>query len=369
VSHVRVGDLLVQAGVITAAQLGQALRMQQKAGGRLGTNLVQIGAIDGVTLARFLSQQLRIPAVSAASVDRVSPKVLARLSAKDAERLQAVPIREDTGKLWVAFVDPGDREAVDEVAKLVGSEVRPMVAPELLMQYALEKHYQVRRSGRGLSVDDDVVDIPIVEEVDAAAEQAPLYMPTAVGQHVETQTGYLDETEVLPAGEVPSGPISIGPMNLGELAGHLGRVTTDEEALDLAIRFLHQDIARVWIFLLRGGVLHAFRGRGMPAADVLGVTVPADQLPLVESALTSGQVLAGRLMPAALGALAGPLGVYEETLGFIVPVRIARRAVGVIFGVDASLAAMRRKDQIDGLTEKLDHALHINYLRRLLAAT
>src|SRR6478672_11665849 len=96
----RVGDLLVEAGVISREQLNEALRHQAHTGGRLGTNLVELGFIDEKTLANFLAKQLSIPAVSAAQIDKITPTALQFLTAQAADRLRAIPVREDAGKLW-----------------------------------------------------------------------------------------------------------------------------------------------------------------------------------------------------------------------------------------------------------------------------
>ncbi len=367
-AHVRVGDLLVEAGVITAAQLGDALRLQQKAGGKLGTNLVQLGIIDETTLARFLSQQLRIPAVTAASIDRASPKVLSRLYPKDAARLGAVPIREDAGKLWVAFADPTDKDALKEVATLVGCEVRPMVAPELLVQYALEKHYRIRRATK-LAPKEEEIQIFEGDLEEGAPESAPLYNPIPAGESaLAEQTGYLDETPALAAVELPS-TLGLDALTLAELCQQLATCGSDEAALDLTLRFLNQDIARVWALLLRDGQLYSWRGRGIDPAVMSGFTAKPGECGLVPRVLGSGEVLAGRIQPRGLGILAHRLNVREETLGAILPVRLARRSMGAIVAIDATLAAMRRKPELDQLALKLDHALHINFLRRQLLET
>jgi hypothetical protein len=77
-------------------------------------------------------------------------------------------------------------------------------------------------------------------------------------------------------------------------------------------------------------------------------------------------VWVGRLFAAELGALAQPLGAAREGLGVVLPVRIGKRAVGVVVGLDGTLDALRHKPELDRLAIKLDQALHISYLRRLL---
>jgi hypothetical protein len=357
--------MLVAAGVITAQQLGQALRLQQQSGGRIGTNLVELGIIDETTLSRFLSQQLRIPAVSAASIDRASPAVLKRLPASDAARLRAVPIREDKGKLWVAFADPADPEGVAEVSRLVGCEVRPMVAPELLVKYALEKHYKIRRAGKLAPQEEEIQihegDLEPADMIDSA----PLYNEIPSGEiGIDEQTGYLDETPMVARDLPASGPLSA--LTLHELCEQMAGAGTDEVVLEMVLRYLNQDIARVWALLLRDGQLFSWRGRGIEPQVMANFMAKPDELGLVKRAMASGEVLAGRIQPGGLGVMAATLGVREETLGAILPIRLARRPVGAIIAIDATLSAMRRKTELDQLAVKLDHALHINFLRREL---
>ena len=97
-----------------------------------------------------------------------------------------------------------------------------------------------------------------------------------------------------------------------------------------------------------------------------GLNVALEEVPVVARALASGEAWVGRLYAADLGALAQPLGAAREALGVVLPVRIGKRAVGALVGLDASLEALRHKADLDRLAVKLDQALHISYLRRLL---
>src|SRR5512144_2635006 len=108
----RIGELLVDSGVITREQLSDALSHQRQHGGRLGTNLVEMGLVDEKTLSAVLARQLTIPSATAAQLERVDQFTLKLVPAKMAERLRAVPIREDAGKLWIAMADPTDQQAI-----------------------------------------------------------------------------------------------------------------------------------------------------------------------------------------------------------------------------------------------------------------
>ncbi|MFI5289149.1 MAG: hypothetical protein ACHQ17_05855 [Polyangia bacterium] len=376
-SHLRVGEMLVESGVITREQLNEALRHQASAGGRLGTNLVELGYLDEKTLAGVLARQLSIPSANASQLDRVTPSVLALISASAAERLKAVPIREDSGRLWVAMADPTDKSALIELEKLAGRPVRTMVAPELLIQYALEKHYHARRRPRVVEVrtaGSDLLHIPDASRrtepagIPLASEPAdpdagPIYhaIPMALDT-LDSVTGYLDEASRL----APTPAIAPAQLTMKTLSTELASATTDETVLDLTVRFVGQSIPRVWVFLMRSGELTSWGGRGIDPQSLAGVHVPLAELPLLAQSLSTGEVLVGRLQPSALGRLASPLELYQESLGLILPVRIGKHAVGVILGLDAGLESMRNKPELAKLALKVDQALHINYLRRLL---
>ena len=377
----RIGELLVEAGVITREQLSSALAHQREHGGRLGTNLVEMGALDEQTLAKELARQLSIPSATAAQIDRAEAGARKLLGPKLAEKWRALPIREDAGKLWVAMADPTDQQAVNEVSKATGRKIRPMVAPELLIWYGLERHYQVKRQPRVVEVrthSSDLlhIDAPKTPTVPKGAtlpagatspptpptEEAPVWgtfgggAPTA---DVEAMAGFLDERPE----KAPSGLMRL-PMR--EVASQLLAATSDEAIFDVALRYVAEDVQRLAVFLLRNGLLGGWRGVGVDGKMLRQLNVGLPEAPLVARTLASGEAWVGRMHASDLGALAQPLGAAREALGVVLPVRIGKRAVAAVVGLDASLEALRRKPQLDRLAVKLDQALHISYLRRLL---
>ena len=96
---------------------------------------------------------------------------------------------------------------------------------------------------------------------------------------------------------------------------------------------------------------------------------PVEELPLAQSACASGEPYLGAVAPASFGRLAAGLGVTGSLLALFVPVRVGKRAVGCIIGVDVSSNAVAARAELERLAVKMDHALHIVHLRRLLLAT
>jgi hypothetical protein len=368
-----VGDLLLEQGVITQEQLSEALRHKARVGGRLGTNLVELGFIDERTLANFLAQQLNIPSVGPSQLERIAADVLHRVPAPVAERLRAVPLREDAGKLWVAMADPTDKEALDELAHVAKLPVRPMVVPELLLQYALERHYHVARRPRIVEVRTAGSELFQIEDGTRSAPRdppqvadAPVYSPMGeMPQTLDAVTGFLDEAGER-ASARPNAPPA--PLSLDEVSHRLAEADSDEAVFEVALQFLQPEVPRLCVLLLRDGQLTGWRGRGVDATEVASIKVAIADAPIVASAFASGQVFVGRLTAASLNRVARPLGLVNEALGIVLPISIGKHAIGCILGLDPSLQLIRRTVELGKLMRKVDQALHIGYLRRQLLA-
>lgn len=374
----KLGELLVDSGTITREQLSSALQHQRQYGGRLGTCLVELGIVDEKTVSNLLAKQLNIPSASAAQLEKCDAFAVKLVSAPVAERLRAVPVRQDGDKLWVVMADPTDQQALGELSKVTSKKIRPMVAPELLVQYALERYYKVKRKPRVVQVQtggSDLISIdapttpammraptlPPPAPNDAGAD-APVYTGVGSGPikvDVDALAGYLDDRPQAPA------PMK-ARLSMEKISALLVAASTDDAIFDVAMRVVEQDVGRLAVFLLRNGLLGGWRGTGVDAALLRQLNVALEEAPAIARALSAGEAFVGRLYAAELGALAQPLGAAREGLGVILPVRIGKRAVGALVGLDASLDALRHKAELDKLAVKLDQALHISYLRRLL---
>ena len=376
----KLGELLVDTGTITREQLSNALSHQRQYGGRLGTCLVELGLVDEKTVSSLLARQLNIPSASAAQLDKCDAFAVKLVPAAMAERLRAVPMRQDGDKLWVVMADPTDQQALGELSKVTAKKIRPMVAPELLVQYALERYYKVMRKPRVVQVRTGASDLLSIDPPASkpsslrlgaalpppppkdAGSEAPIYTGGGAGPikvDVDALAGYLDEQPEAP-------PPKAGRLALDKVSALLVAATSDDAIFDVAMRVVEQDVGRLAVFLLRNGLLGGWRGQGVDAAMLRQLNVALDEAPAIARALAGGEAFVGRLYAAELGALAKPLGAAREGLGVILPVRIGKRAVGVVVGLDASLDALRHKAELDKLAVKLDQALHISYLRRLL---
>lgn len=148
----RLGEMLVLAGRITPAQLDEALKSQVIFGGRLGTNLIEMGCIDEEELARVLSEKLRVPRADPDELMNISPSIVDAIPLEVVKQCQAVPLRLENRRLFVVMADPSDLPAIDQIAFSTGYVIVPMVAPEIRLLMALEKYYGIKREIRSLPV-------------------------------------------------------------------------------------------------------------------------------------------------------------------------------------------------------------------------
>src|SRR6185295_13838767 len=149
----KLGTLLLRNAAIGLSQLEAALRNQVLYGGRLGTNLVELGYIDLELLSAYLAELNGFPIATPTLLDHADPVLIEKLGADDAHRLRAIPVGylgEGATTVAVALVDPADGDTVDQVASRLGATITPYIVPELRALYYLEKLFGLPRRARYL---------------------------------------------------------------------------------------------------------------------------------------------------------------------------------------------------------------------------
>ncbi len=142
--YLRLGDLLISAGLITQEQLDEGLRLQKGTNKRLGTVLQEHGIITESELIEALQMQLGIEFIDLSKVN--IPTELAQVVPKNiAKQYQVVPVRMVRDELYLAMSDPLNFYAIEEVRKAVRRKVVPMVA----MSSAVERAIQVLYGNEG----------------------------------------------------------------------------------------------------------------------------------------------------------------------------------------------------------------------------
>ncbi|HEY3313988.1 MAG TPA: ATPase, T2SS/T4P/T4SS family [Bacillota bacterium] len=137
----RLGDILIEAKLLTPAQLESALEVKKASGSRLGEVLVGLGIVADVDIAQALAKQLSVPYVSSEEV-AVDPEVAKIISEQSARRYWAVPVAKEGNVITVAMSDPLNVFALDDISLLTGSEVRPVVTTDRGIEKAIQVGYQ-----------------------------------------------------------------------------------------------------------------------------------------------------------------------------------------------------------------------------------
>jgi type IV pilus assembly protein PilB len=162
----KLGDLLVEAGLIDEIQLRAALAHQKQWGGRIGAILISMGFITEEKLLKFLSSHLQMPAVDFKKV-KIQDEVLKLISMDIAKKHHVLPIaiwQEGNKKyLLVAMSDPTNLAAIDEIQFITNLHVKPAIATDTAIGEGIRYYYE----GIGLPPGEEGREgVPLSEPVD-----------------------------------------------------------------------------------------------------------------------------------------------------------------------------------------------------------
>jgi type IV pilus assembly protein PilB len=142
----RLGDMLIADGLVTAAQLEQALAEQRAGGDKLGAILQRLGLIDDEQLVALLARQYSVAAIQLSQLD-VDASVLSLVPAAIARKYEVLPIQRTGSRLTLAMSDPANVMAIDDVEFMTALQVVPVVATPGAIRKAIERLYDVQTSG------------------------------------------------------------------------------------------------------------------------------------------------------------------------------------------------------------------------------
>jgi hypothetical protein len=146
--NLRLGELLIKKNMLTKAQLEEALQAQVIFGGKLGTVLIEMGLISEGGLAEILAQQLSVPCAQPGQLHNIPEAVIKIISPELAEKHKVVPVAVAGKKLTLAMAEPHNLKSIDEIAFRTGYIVRPILALEVRLVFALEEYYGIKRAMR-----------------------------------------------------------------------------------------------------------------------------------------------------------------------------------------------------------------------------
>ncbi|MFN4148873.1 MAG: GspE/PulE family protein, partial [Rhodocyclaceae bacterium] len=176
---IRLGDLLIQQGLLTAEELDRALKEQQISGRKLGRVIVDSGRVSEEAIARALARQLGAEYIDLHEF-QPRPELVRLLPEAQARRFRAIVLDEKNGLLRIGMSDPTDLNAFDEIARILRRDIDLVVVAEGQLLPLLDRVYRRTEEIAGLAKDltQELGDIPVefggLFGIAPGAEDAPV---------------------------------------------------------------------------------------------------------------------------------------------------------------------------------------------------
>lgn len=328
----KLGTLLLRNAAIGLSQLEAALRNQVLYGGRLGTNLVELGFIDLELLSSYLADLTGFPIATPTLLDGVDHDLLETLGPDEAHRLRAIPLGflgEDRDTIAVAMVDPTDTAALDDLKAALGAMITPYVVPELRALYYLEKHFGLPRRARFLRTaragsESDANDRRRMQPAQG------MVMPPAFTLEPRRKRS---TSQVAPLDGVPTS------ITYGGACERIDTATARDQIGDAFVEYARGRCDALVVFLIRDGNALGWRGYASPPAKL---DKPIDELSLplggasaLQSAHDTGKTFLGpspsEAHPVETQLWTALHVVPEPVAVLVVPVLVKQRAVNLIY--------------------------------------
>ncbi len=170
----RLGDLLVAEGLITDAQLRQALGDQKGKADKLGSVLIRQGSITEEQLIGFLSRQYGIPSITLQNLD-IDAETLRLVPPHIAKKYEVLPVKRIGGTLTLAMSDPTNVFALDDIAFMTNLQILPVVAPQAAIRRALDSNYEAAQPVSSMTdmmseITGDASNVEVVEDEQAGKQ-------------------------------------------------------------------------------------------------------------------------------------------------------------------------------------------------------
>lgn len=262
----RMGDLLVEAGMMSASELAMAIEIQQSTGKKIGEIIVEKGWVSEQGILEVLEFQLGIPHVDLRRY-RLDPKATSLINETLAKRYMMIPLKSENNTLQVAMSDPLNIFAIDDLKLITKMDIIPMIAtPSDISRtinriYGADKTQEIADQFKATVPDikmnirgdmQDVANSPIVKFVDTVLDQAisrgasdihiePSESSIRIRLRIDGQMSELLKTDVSAINAITARIKILSKLDISERRlpqdGRIQMIKDDEE-LDLRVSIL-----------------------------------------------------------------------------------------------------------------------------------
>lgn len=198
----RLGEILIEAGMVDEYQVNAALTEQKRWGGKLGEHLVRLGYVTEDIILDILRNHLQMPTVDLLKV-KIEPDVLKLVPKELVYKHQALPVgvKNIKGKdhLVIAMADPSNLDMLDELQFSTSFKILPALAGPITLDRAIRYYYDQRGDlfSEGGDEKDPFAETSIRDRVDALEGSPTLDAETLLGKKEDPEPK--DDIELLRA--------------------------------------------------------------------------------------------------------------------------------------------------------------------------
>lgn len=370
----KLGELLINRKLFTRRQLEEALEAQALFGGRLGTVLIEMGAIGELDLAQVLSEQLGVPFANPDQLVDIPDAALKALTPELAQTYQVLPLRLENRVLTVVMANPHNIRAVHELGTLTGYVIRPFLVPELRLSYALEHYYRLPRKQRGYLAPQGVRKELARLERGGKDAAAPITAPPPEPDLVDLAAG-LPAMQVAPRPPQSPQPTvvqgtshpdsgqggidreSLGrlPLSLKNTVRQLASVRHQDDVAEALLGYLGERYARAALFKVVDGQAIGWcsAANGRPITGFQNLCFSLAEASSLHTVVTTQKPLSGPLGKG--GADLTLLQLFGKPVPFtslILPLTMRGRVVSMIYLDDPHLIPAKELPDLQKLSEK-----------------
>jgi len=385
---VRLGELLINKNLLTQAHLEEALQAQVIFGGKLGTVLIEMGLITEDKLAEVMAQLLSTPCAKPGQLQHIHEDVIRIISPELAEKHQVIPVAVSGKKLTLAMADPHNLKSIDELSFRTGYIIQPILALEVRLVFALENHYDIKRTMRYISppkqVREELNQLHVFQTSDgpvkASATDEELGVPGSERIYQKPDAEKVAEVETLVEAEVIEElsdddlieELEDEEITLATTAQALVNISDRNHVADAIIDYLGAHYARAALFMVVAGQVTGWRStkNGQPIPGFDQFQLPLSEPSALKTAVESNSYFLGPIPQSGANlVLSTFLGKPAPQSALLLPMSMLGRVVGLIYVDDASVDLSQAVVDVQQLASKALMAFEILILHNKILRT